>query len=424
MSRRRTPPGRGQIGEALGPPSETRDVASEAALAQLERTIIEHTHATERRIMALSEAVEELRRTLRPDDQPELRAELLWHERRLAEVEAAAQQQITALSQALSAIRESTTWRATAPLRKLGSAVPPQRRAAIRAMARRTYWFLTPHRRAMRRQWVVWAPQNGQTADRLLSLSRETRERLPPLRLSYGPTAVEQLDIYRTPAPHAPIFVMIHGGGWRVGLAKDAAFAAETFVNAGAHYVVPDFIGSEAAGGDLRVIADQVNRSIAWVYRNAASFGGDPARLYIGGHSSGGHLCAVALVTDWQAEFGLPADIVKGGLLMSGIYDLRPVRTSKYAPQLVITDEIEVAFSPQRHVASLNAPAVVTCGGPEAPEFRRQSQAFVAAAKAAGKPAELIEAPCFGHLEMAESLGNPHGPNGRAVLRLMQLAAL
>ncbi|MGE5271156.1 MAG: hypothetical protein ACM3JG_15955, partial [Thiohalocapsa sp.] len=165
MSRRRTPRGPSEIGEALGPPSEARHAAPDApALARLERAIIEHTRATDRRIVALSEAVDELRLTLRHDEQPQVRAEILWHERRLAEVEAAAQQQITALSQALSAIRESTTWRATAPLRKLGSALPAERRAALRRLARRTYWLLTPHRRAMRKQWVVWAPQNGQSA--------------------------------------------------------------------------------------------------------------------------------------------------------------------------------------------------------------------------------------------------------------------
>jgi arylformamidase len=244
---------------------------------------------------------------------------------------------------------------------------------------------------------------------------------MPPLRRAYGPTAVERLDIYRTTAAPAPIFVMIHGGHWRLGLAQDAAFAAETFVDAGAHYVVPDFIG-EAAGGDLRLIADQVRRSIAWVYKNAASFGGDPDRIYVGGHSSGGHLGAVALVTDWQADYDLPRDLVKGALLMSGIYDLRTVRTLKFSRQLVITDEIEHAFSPQRHIAALRGDVVVTCGGDEAPEFSRQSHAFVAAAKAAGKPAELIEAPHFGHIEMVESLATPYGPNGRAALRLMHLA--
>jgi arylformamidase len=93
------------------------------------------------------------------------------------------------------------------------------------------------------------------------------------------------------------------------------------FANAGAHYAALDFVTVKDAGGDLAVMAAQVRRGIAWVYKNAASFGGDPDPVYIGGHSSGGHLCGVALVTN---EFGLPDNIVKGGLCMSGMYELTP----------------------------------------------------------------------------------------------------
>ena len=80
------------------------------------------------------------------------------------------------------------------------------------------------------------------------------------------------------------------------------------------------------------------------------------------------------------------------------------------------------AMSPQRHIDKLNAPIVVSYGGFETPEFKRQSRDFAAAIKAAGKPAQLVEAPNYAHLEMAETLGNPYGPNGRAVLAIMQLA--
>ena len=91
-------------------------------------------------------------------------------------------------------------------------------------------------------------------------------------------------------------------------------------------------------------MADQVRRGVAWIYKNVASFGGDANRLYIGGHSSGGHLCGVTLVTDWQKEFGLPADIIKGGLCMSGMYDLKPVRLSKRSSYVKFTDEMEQAM--------------------------------------------------------------------------------
>jgi arylformamidase len=269
-----------------------------------------------------------------------------------------------------------------------------------------------------------YAPMRMDVIKRYASTSEEVRRRIgQPLRESYGPTAVEKLDIYRTRRANAPIFVFIHGGAWLGGEATNYAFAAETFVNAGANYVVLDFIDVKEAGGDLAVMAEQVRRAIAWVYKNAASFGGDASRLYIGGHSSGGHLCGVALVTDWQKSHALPADAVKGGLCMSGMYDVKAVRLSKRSSYVKFTDEMEQAMSSQRHLSLLHAPIVVSYGTNETPEFQRQNRDFAAAVKAAGKPVELIEAANFNHFEMNESLGNPYGPNGRAALALMKLSA-
>jgi arylformamidase len=75
------------------------------------------------------------------------------------------------------------------------------------------------------------------------------------------------------------------------------------------NFIAIDFIQIKEAGGDLRVMAGQVRNAIAWVYKNAASFGADASRLYIGGRSSGAHLTGVALVTDWAKDYGVPADI-------------------------------------------------------------------------------------------------------------------
>jgi arylformamidase len=268
-----------------------------------------------------------------------------------------------------------------------------------------------------------YAPLGRQITARRASNSVAFRSRFgDPRRVSYGPTEVEKLDIYRTKRPNAPIFVFIHGGAWLGGKAKNSGDSAELFTNAGAHYVSIDFIAIREAGGDLRVMADQVRRAIAWVYKNAASFDGDANRLYIGGFSSGGHLCGTALVTDWQKDFGLPADMVKGGLCMSGLYDMKPVRLSKRSSYIKFTDEMEAAMSSQRHLALLRAPVICTYGTNETPEFQRQNRSFVAAVKAAGKPADLIEAPNYNHFEMGESLSNPYGANGRAALALMKLA--
>jgi len=270
---------------------------------------------------------------------------------------------------------------------------------------------------------AIYAPLADQIRKRYASMSEAVRVRLgQPQRVAYGPTDIEKLDIYRTKRPNAPIFVYVHGGAWLAGTAAGTAFPAELFVNAGAHYITLDFVQIREAGGDLRAMADQVRRGIAWVYKNATTFGGDANRLYIGGFSSGGHLAGVALVTDWQKEFGLPPDMVKGALCMSGLYDMKPVRISKRSSYVKFTDEMEQTMSSVRYLNLLRAPVIVTHGTNETPEFQRQTRDFAAAVKAAGKPVELIVAPDYNHFEMGESLSNPYGPNGRAALALMKLA--
>jgi arylformamidase len=127
---------------------------------------------------------------------------------------------------------------------------------------------------------------------------RDVRTRLgAPQRYAYGTTPIEGLDIYMTKRPNAPINIFIHGGAWRVEVAKNNAFPAEMFVHAGAHYVVPDFAWVQDVGGSLMPMAEQVRRAVAWVHRNAKSFGGDSDRIYVSGHSSGGHLAGVILTT-------------------------------------------------------------------------------------------------------------------------------
>src|SRR5262245_6065479 len=268
---------------------------------------------------------------------------------------------------------------------------------------------------------AVYAPNRDQILKRCVHNSELARERLgAPQRFAYGPTPIEGLDVFTTKTPNAPVSVFVHGGAWRVGLAKDYAYAAEMFVNAGAHYVVLDFINVIEAGGDLMAMAAQVRRAVAWVHRNAARFGGDPERLYVCGHSSGGHLAGVLLTTDWQKEFGLPPTIIKGGVCGSGMYDLKPVRLSKRSSYVKFTDEMEEALSSQRHLDKLAAPVTLVYGTAETPEFQRQSRDFAAAVKAAGKSATLTVTEGYNHFEVMESLGNPYSAFGRAVLEQMR----
>jgi arylformamidase len=268
----------------------------------------------------------------------------------------------------------------------------------------------------------VYAPNIEQMRGRIAANSERVRDRLgDPERVAYGPSAIERLDIYRTDRPHAPFEVYIHGGAWRRGEAKDYGHPAEMLVKAGAHLLVLDFIQVDEAGGSLFPMVEQVRRAIAWAYRNAASFGGDPDRLYVMGNSSGAHLTACALVTDWQRDFGLPADIIKGGMLGSGMYDLAPVRLSARSRYVKFTDEMVAALSPIRHLDKLTAPLIVGYGDHETPEFQRQSRDFATALREAGKPVELIVGKFYNHFEMGEQLANPYSILGAPLLKQMGL---
>jgi arylformamidase len=270
---------------------------------------------------------------------------------------------------------------------------------------------------------TAYAPNREQILARNATNSERARARLgAPKRYAYGPTPIEGLDVYPTRRADAPVNVFIHGGAWRASVAKNNAIAAELFVHAGAHYVVPDFAWVQDVGGSLLPLADQVRRAVAWVYRNAADFGGDPHRLYVSGFSSGAHLSGVLLTTDWAKDFGLPADMLKGGLCISGMFDLKPVRLSSRSRYVAFTDETEQALSPQRHLDTLAAPLIVAHGTFETPEFQRQSRDFAAAVKAAGKRVELLVGEGYNHFELYETLANPYGVLGRAVLEQMGLA--
>lgn len=269
----------------------------------------------------------------------------------------------------------------------------------------------------------VYEPNISQVGARFRSNSEAVRARIgAPTRFAYGPSRFEGLDLYKTTRPDAPVFILIHGGEWRFGSAQESAFPAETFVHAGAHYVVPDYQLVQDAGGSLMPMADQMRRAVAWVARNAASFGGDPGRIYVAGHSAGGHLAGVVLTTDWSGQFGLPPDIVKGGICVSGMYDLKPVRLSFRRNYVAFDDAMEAALSPQRHLDKIAAPLIVAYGSFETPEFQRQGRDFAAAVKAAGKPVEVVVGDNYAHLEMMESFASPYGLMGRAALRLMKLA--
>ena len=267
----------------------------------------------------------------------------------------------------------------------------------------------------------VYAPNRPLIVTRRIASAERARAVLgAPERVAYGPSEYERLDIFRSKVPNAPINVFVHGGAWRRNKGPDYHALAEPLVRAGAHSVILDFINVEQANGDLMPMYEQVRRALAWVWRNAESFGGDRERLYISAHSSGSHLAACVLTDGWREE-GLPKDFCKGALLLSGMYDLEPVPLSKRSSYVKFTGAMVEKLSSQRHLEGLHTPLILAYGTCETPEFQRQTKDFFAAVRALGKPAELIVGEAYNHFELLETIANPYGLIGRAMLAQMGL---
>ena len=270
----------------------------------------------------------------------------------------------------------------------------------------------------------IYAPNIDRVLAQHRYMNAQAQARLDaPERIAYGDAPIEGLDLYRTTSGDAPTLVFFHGGTWRSNRSEQYAYIAEPYVHAGANVIVPDFSPVHEIDGGLEVLVDQVRRSVGWAFEHASEFGGDPSRIHVLGHSSGGHLAGSVLTTDWAGDYGLPNNTVRGGVCVSGMFDLEPVRLSWRNSYLHFDDASVEALSPQRHLDHLYAPVVLVYGSSETPEFQRQSRDFAAAARAAGKQVEVIMADSFNHFEIQSTAANPYGPVGRAVFAQMGLSA-
>lgn len=222
----------------------------------------------------------------------------------------------------------------------------------------------------------------------------------------FGTSAGEKLDIWPGRGG-SPILLFIHGGYWRAFDKKMFRFIAERFVEAGAAVVLNNY--------DLcpNVTMDEITRqnraALAWIWKNASSFGGDPGRIHVTGHSAGGHLTAMLMATDWS-EWGLPFDVVNGAVPLSGLFDLEPLRRSYLNADLRMDEAETQRNSPIHHIPDHMPPTVVAVGGGETDEFRRQSRIYADACRAKGFPVSYLEVGDFDHVNVAGDYRNRLSP--------------
>jgi arylformamidase len=230
-------------------------------------------------------------------------------------------------------------------------------------------------------------PERGSMLAAFGRESERVRAALPvQLDVPYGEGPQETLEIFPAAASEpAPVLIFFHGGYWRSMDKRDFSFVAGPLVPAGIAVVAPNYALVPRVSVDE--IVEQARLAVAWVCRNAATFGGDPSRIFVSGHSVGGHLAATAALTDWAAA-GLPPDLVKGGCSISGLFDLEPLLYTSINDDLRLDAAAAARLSPVRHLRQGLPPFVVAVGALETEEFVRQSLEFAAAWRAAGSPCD------------------------------------
>ncbi|MEE8271511.1 MAG: alpha/beta hydrolase [Alphaproteobacteria bacterium] len=225
------------------------------------------------------------------------------------------------------------------------------------------------------------------------------------LDLAFGPDPAERLDLFVADgAGSAPVHMFFHGGYWRALGKDDFSYVARPLVAAGAMAVVVNYGLIPAI--DMDQLVRQCRAAVAWTYRNAAAHGGDPERIHVSGHSAGGHLVAMLAATDWLGDFGLPADVVRGGLALSGLFDLEPIRLCFLNDELGLTPDQVRRNSPITMPPRVPMAMAIAYGGDETAEYARQSAAYADLLRRNDKAPELRTIAARHHMSVATDLGD------------------
>ena len=245
-------------------------------------------------------------------------------------------------------------------------------------------------------------------------------ERLPHRRgLRYGPGADETLDLFPvTGRPDAPLFLFIHGGYWRALCKEDSVFMAQNFTSLGVAVAALDY--SLAPAAHLSSMVDQCRRAVAWLHGRGPELGVDTRHIVVAGSSAGAHLAAMVLASGWQAGLGVPDDVVSRGVLVSGLYDLTPLRQALPQSWLRLSESDAQTLSPQQHLPDPARRLHVVVAQYDTSEFKRQSRDYARACEALGCPTTFYEVNGRNHFDVILDWTSAGSALTRSVLGLFQ----
>jgi len=237
---------------------------------------------------------------------------------------------------------------------------------------------------------------------RAQTLSAQALGSLQHTRVRFGATLEEYLDIFPAATPGAPVLVFFHGGYWRALSAADYSFVALGPMAMGITTVVVNY--ALAPWVTLDEIGRQARASVAWVMDNIKHYGGDSQRVVLSGHSAGGQLAAHCLAAPWRSVYGIDPCGIRAAVLISGVFDLAPLRYSFLQPQLQLDDGAVLRNSPILHIRGNMPPVLATVGSKESSEFKRQTSAFISAYHAQGNEAHAVTLKDVDHFQAVEPL--------------------
>jgi arylformamidase len=237
------------------------------------------------------------------------------------------------------------------------------------------------------------------------------------LEVAYGPTAAETLDIFPSQVAGSPVLMFIHGGYWRALSSKEFSFVAGGLVPHGITVAVMNYALCPQV--TIADITRQSRAAVAWLSHTAWRFSGDPTNIFVAGHSAGGQQVGMLLSADRAQEPAPPVSPLKGGIAISGIFDLRPLQHSWLQPTLQLTDSLSLEQSPMLQIPRQAPPLLVSVGGGESAGLLGQTQDYLTAWRAAALEADYFPQPGLNHFEAVYGLADHASPLSRAIVNFI-----